>query len=94
MTINKTEILNNICYTELVYERINRKLNSSLSKSAIERMLFSIIEETDISNFVKRGKNFYITNEENNIIITVNSNSYRVITVNILNKDIEKKLDI
>jgi hypothetical protein len=86
MVKNKLEILNNICYTELVYERINKKLKSSFSKYDIEKMLFNIIEKTDENYFVKRGKNFYITNIEHNIKITVNSNTYRVITVDTLNK--------
>lgn len=33
----KTEILNKICYTELVYERINKKLNKKLLKDEIEK---------------------------------------------------------
>ena len=36
MNINKQEILENICYTELVYGRINKKLNINLSKKQIE----------------------------------------------------------
>jgi hypothetical protein len=46
MNIDKTEILSRICYTELVYERINKKLNSKFSKSEIEKMLFNIVKET------------------------------------------------
>ena len=83
---NKTEILKNICYTELVYDRINKKLNNNYSKDEIEKMLFSIIEKTSESYFDKKGKNFYISNEENNIRITVNSNTYRIITVDMLTK--------
>lgn len=94
MTENKTNILNNICYTELVYLRINKKLNSTLSKCEIERMLFSIIEKTGVKDFEKRGKNFYITSIENNIRITVNSHTHRVITINIINKGIEKTAGI
>ncbi|HEX2955682.1 MAG TPA: DUF3781 domain-containing protein [Chitinispirillaceae bacterium] len=94
MAINKTEILNNIRYTELVYGRINKKLNSKLSKCEIERMLFNIVEKTDVKDFEKRGKNFYITNAEHNIRITVNSNTYRVITVDCMNKRIQRPMDI
>ena len=36
----KTAILENICYTALVYGRINKKLNSRLSTSEIEAMLY------------------------------------------------------
>ena len=81
MNINKQEILENICYTELVYERINKKMNISLSKKKIEIYLFEILKETDINFFTKSGKNFYITNSENKIRITINSNTFRVITV-------------
>jgi len=66
MRENKTAILGNICYTELVYDRINKKLNSNYSKEEIEKMLFSIIEQTNESYFEKKGKNFYISNEQTN----------------------------
>lgn len=79
--MNKTEILNNICYTELVYGRINKKLKSNFSKSEIEIMLFNLIRETDEMSFQKVGKNFYITNVDKNIRITINSNTFRIITV-------------
>lgn len=79
--MDKIEILNKLCYTELVYDRINKKLDSKLSKAEIERMLLKIIEETQEAFFLKIGKNFYITNHDNNIRITVNSYTFRVITV-------------
>lgn len=50
--------LNNICYTELVYSRINKKLNLSFSKKQIETYLLKILEQTDINFFTKTGKNF------------------------------------
>jgi hypothetical protein len=79
--MNKQEILENICYTELVYERINKKLNIKFSKKQIEVYVFKILKETDTKFFTKIGKNFYIMNTENNIRITINSNTFRVITV-------------
>ena len=84
--MNKTEILNKICYTELVYERINKKLNGKFSKSEIEKMLFDIVKETQEIFFQKIGKNIYVTSREKNIKITINSNTYRVITVDKLIK--------
>lgn len=75
-----------ICYTELVYSRINKKLNASHSKDKIEKMLFNIIENTNVRFFEKKGKNLYVSNEEKNIRITINSNNYRVITVDLLTK--------
>lgn len=82
---NKTEILENICYTELVYSRINKKLKTKYSKDEIETIVFNIIELTSEKHFQKKGKNFYISNKENNIRITINSNTFRVITVDVLN---------
>jgi len=82
----KIEILKNICYTALVYERINKKLNTSLLKEQIEEFMFKIIEETEEKYFTKIGKNFYITNTKNNIKITINSNTFRIITVDKIKK--------
>ncbi|MCL2039026.1 MAG: DUF3781 domain-containing protein [Bacteroidetes bacterium] len=73
--------INKICYTELVYQRINKKLNTQFSKQEIEKMIFDIIEKTEESYFEKKGKNYYISNKEHNIRITINSNTFRVITV-------------
>ena len=57
----KTEILKKICYTELVYERINKKLNKQLSKSEIEELILKIIKERklrfllSLQNFPRRN---------------------------------------
>jgi len=80
MNSYKEAILNNICYTELVYERINKKLNLELSKPNIEAFILTIILETDESGFKKKGKNIYITNTDKTIILTINSNTNRIIT--------------
>lgn len=81
MSINKTEILSKICYTELVYGRINKKLKKQYSKIEIENLLYEIINETEILYFEKIGKNIYVINLENQIKITINSNTHRIITV-------------
>jgi len=81
MNIDKSKILDNICYTELVYERINKKLKINNSKLEIEKKLLEILKQTSKENFEKKGKNFYVTNIENNIIVTINSNTFRIITV-------------
>lgn len=78
----KAKILTNICYTELVYGRINKKLKSNYAKSEIERFIFDVINETAEAFFQKTGKNYYIINTEKSIRITINSNTFRVITVN------------
>ena len=81
MNINIPEILSKICYTELVYQRINKKLKTELSKLEIEEMLFDILNETHEKYFKKIGKNIYVNNSDNNIKITINSNTFRIITV-------------
>ncbi len=86
MKIDKTEILNSICYTKLVYGRINKKLNREYSNPEIEKLLYEIIKKTREVFFQKRGKNIYISNLENNIRITINSNTYRIITVDKIEK--------
>ena len=86
MEINKEEILQKHCYTELVYQRINKKLSTSFTKSEIETLIRKVLMETDVDNFERKGKNFYISNKENNIKVTVNSNTFRIITVDRLEK--------
>jgi hypothetical protein len=86
MNIDKAEILDRICYTELVYKRINKKLDSEYSKSEIEKMLFDIVKKTQETFFHRVGKNIYVTSRENNLKITINSNTYRIITIDKLNK--------
>jgi hypothetical protein len=77
----KKEILDKICYSDLIYERINKKLNKQFTKVEIENMILETLKETNESQYQKTGKNIYLTNNERNIRITVNSNTYRIITV-------------
>ena len=77
----KQEIIENLCYTELVYGRINKKLKIDFSKQQIEEYLLRILKETEPEFYTKTGKNYYIINTENKIRITVNSFTFRVITV-------------
>lgn len=86
MSNYKKDILDKICYTELVYGRINKKLSIELSKDKIEEMITTIISETDESDFHKTGKNIYITNNERNVRLTINSYTNRIITADKLNK--------
>ena len=86
MSINKTEILSRLCYTEMVYGRVNKKLSTQFSKSEIEAMLHKVLAETEDSYFERIGKNIYATNFEHQLKITINSNTYRIITVNRITK--------
>lgn len=83
----KKVILDEICYTELVYGRINKKLNIQLSKDKIEDLILTIITETEETDFLKTGKNVYITNKKRNIKLTINSYTNRIITADKLKKE-------
>lgn len=87
MTNYKKEILDKLCYTKLVYGRINKKLKLDLSKDKIEKLIIKVIFETDETDFVKTGKNIYITNEKRNIMLTINSYTNRIITADKLKKE-------
>ncbi|QDZ69746.1 DUF3781 domain-containing protein [Pediococcus pentosaceus] len=77
-TINS--ILPNLCYTPLVYERINKKLANNLTQSKIEKLIYEAVKNAD--SIEKRGKNYYVNNLFKHISITINSHNFRVITVN------------
>lgn len=78
--------LKHLCYTELVYERINKKMKTNLSKDEIEVFLNKILTATDEAYFIPKGKNIYVTNLQNNLCVTINSYTCRIITVDKLNK--------
>ncbi|MDD3264003.1 MAG: DUF3781 domain-containing protein [Candidatus Nanoarchaeia archaeon] len=73
--ILKLKIINNICYTELVYERINKKLKTNYSKDEIQEYLLKILKKSDEDLFLTIGKNYYVENKKYNIKITINSNT-------------------
>jgi hypothetical protein len=81
----KKIILDNICYTKLVYGRINKKLDWALSEDKLEEVISKIISDTDESAFQKIGKNIYISNIEKNVRLTINSYTNRIITADKLN---------
>ena len=86
MSSYKSEIMDKICYTDLVYGRINKKLKLKLSNDEIEEMVDTILRETDESEFQKKGKNIYISNKDRNVRLTINSFTHRIITADSLNK--------
>ena len=81
MNGSKQKIIENLCYTELVYGRINKKLSGDFSKRQIKLFILEILKKTDEKFYARTGKNYYVTNTENNIIITINANTFRIITV-------------
>jgi Protein of unknown function (DUF3781) len=76
----KKTILQNICFTDLVYARINKKLNINLSKAEIELLIVDIINKSADNQFEKKGKNIYITSDYEQVRLTINSFTNRIIT--------------
>lgn len=81
MNTTKTAILDNLCYTELVYGRINKKLGTTYSEREIQALIHRLVRETEEGSFERIGKNIYVSNRRENLRITINSWTYRVITV-------------
>lgn len=79
MIPDKQIFLDNICYTPLVFGRVNKKLATDFSNDEIQAMVNRIIQNSDTS-FEKRGKNFYLRNQKTELV--VNSFNYRLITAN------------
>ncbi|WP_104810145.1 DUF3781 domain-containing protein [Polaribacter filamentus] len=79
--INKSEIPQNHCHTELVYQRINKKLGVNFLNGEIEALIKKVVLETTLDCFKKKEKNYYISSKETNSRITINSTTFRVITV-------------
>jgi Protein of unknown function (DUF3781) len=82
----KSIILDKICYSALVYQRINKKLKIELSNVQIENLVLEIIKESAESDFQKLGKNIYIHNQKKNVRLTINSFTNRIITADRLKK--------
>ena len=80
MKIIKNNILDNICYTDLVYGRINKKLGMNLTNDEIEDFILKIIVDAQEDDFEIIGKNYYINNYTENIKLTINRNTTRIIT--------------
>ncbi|HPG33932.1 MAG: DUF3781 domain-containing protein [Lentimicrobiaceae bacterium] len=86
MTTLKQIMTARVCYTALVYNRINKKLGLHGSNEQIENLIADILKETDEKLILRKGKNYYISNAERNIRLTINSNTFRVITADKLKK--------
>ena len=78
---DKKIIASHLCYTDLVYSRINKKLSLNLNRKQIEELILNIVSDTPVNSFKQRGKNIYVINDIAKVSITINSYTNRVITV-------------
>ncbi|WP_300559440.1 DUF3781 domain-containing protein [Companilactobacillus sp.] len=74
------QIMENICYTELVFDRINKKLGTDLNQSEIKSFIQTTLKRHDCV-IEHLGKNYYVTCPSQYIRLTVNASNYRLITV-------------
>jgi len=80
MTIpNRDAFLQNVCYTPLVFKRVNKKLTTTFSDDDIKNLVNNIINDP-LTVIIKTGKNYYLQN--NSIELVINSFNYRLITAN------------
>lgn len=78
---SKKHIIENIGYTELVYGRINKKLSADFSKKQIECLILDVLNGSSQRDYLKVGKNYYVSNYNHKIRVTINSFTFRIITV-------------
>lgn len=71
--------LENVCYTPLVFGRVNKKLSLNLDNDEIKNLVDKIIIDNS-TTIIKKGKNYYLRND--NIELVINSFNYRLITAN------------
>jgi hypothetical protein len=69
-----------------VYGRVNNKLKTEFSNAEIEHLIAKVLDDTEEKDISKIGKNFYVSNDVHQIRLTINSNTFRLITVDALNR--------
>ncbi|GEO70774.1 DUF3781 domain-containing protein [Levilactobacillus acidifarinae] len=71
-------IKNQVCYTDLVYQRVNKKLKVDFSRSEIEKLVQDILSD-DQTTVEKQGKNYYVSGLAYSTRLTINSFNFRLI---------------
>ncbi|GEO70586.1 DUF3781 domain-containing protein [Levilactobacillus acidifarinae] len=64
-------IKNQVCYTNLVYERVNKKLKVDLALPEIKKLVQDILSD-DQTTVEKRGKNYYVSGLNFSTRLTIN----------------------
>lgn len=83
----KILISNQFRNTSMGFIRIRENLNiSHSSENETESYLKKIILSTSIEDIETKGKNYYFKCFEHNAILTVNSNTFTIITAKQINK--------
>ncbi|MEG2294195.1 MAG: DUF3781 domain-containing protein [Carnobacterium sp.] len=78
--MEKNTIIEKVCYTDLVFERVNKKFSKTMTQNEIKFLVLAILNDNR-SQFEKIGKNYYVSNMPKGIKLVINSSTYRLITV-------------
>ncbi|WP_318765025.1 DUF3781 domain-containing protein [Lactiplantibacillus carotarum] len=73
-------IKSKLCYTPLVFERVNKKLDLNQDEAATKALVNHVLAQPD--GIDRRGKNYYVQSRKYQVELTVNASNYRLITVN------------
>lgn len=79
MMPNRGVFAQKVCYTPLVFERFNKKLQTKYSEAEIKELVQQIIHDPQTQT-IKQGKNYYLSHKD--IELVINSFNYRLITAN------------
>lgn len=83
MSLND-ELVAKVCYTPLVFARVNKKLQQQLTPDEIKHLVQLVLAD-ERSVIIRRGKNFYLTNHFYQLCLTINASTYRLITADKIN---------
>lgn len=74
------EILDNLSYEDLDWERVNRELNTNYSKARIMNYILAIMMKSEIY-IIENECNYFIGDNEYNLEIILDKNTYKIISV-------------
>jgi len=68
-----------VCYTELVFQRVNKKLKTVMTEAEVKALIQGILLDAG-SSVEQRGKNYYVTSSVRHVRLTINRFNCRLIT--------------
>ncbi len=74
------EILDNLSYEDLDWERVNLELNTNYSKARIMNYILAIMMKSEIY-IIENECNYFIGDNEYNLEIILDKNTYKIISV-------------
>ena len=63
-----------------MYQRVNKKLSVDPSQAEVQALVIAALDDVTTS-VDKLGKNYYVTNQNRQVQLAINSFNYRLVTV-------------